>query len=273
MGGITTTIGKVKYIGIASLTIAILSVLTLNIISSYSSSNIESNAIDSNSEVSTLANNSSSISLSFSNATGSCSDTSNPANVCMSIPDGGGIATGGHTVTVNAGNDIASYELKLSSKTEETALVNEDKGSNTTAIEPITKTYTSVQDLDGFKNVLLDYGSDNNWAYFVISEGTSSFGFVSPMTPASEPKTIIDSNTGSTNNRDIYYGARVDNPATMLAGNYTTQVVYTVTATLHEPAIASINPSTYELGSNEGLDGTNRLPVTITALALLVESI
>ena len=253
-----------KYLSIACLSLAILSTLVLNIISSYSSSNIESNAIDDNSnEVSTLANDSSSISLSFSNATGICSDTSNPANVCMSIPDGGGIATGGHTVTVNAGNDIASYELKLSSKTEETALVNEDKGSNATAIEPITKTYTSVHDLDGFKNVLLNYGLDNNWAYFVIGGG-SGLGYVAPMTSASEPKTIIDSSTGSTNNRDIYYGARVDNPATMLAGNYTTQVVYTVTATLHEPTIASISPTTYELGSNEGLDSTNRLPVTIT---------
>ena len=252
-----------KYLSIACLSLAILSTLILNIVSSYSSSKIESNAIDSNSEVSTLANNSSSISLSFSNATGSCSDTSNPANVCMSIPDGGGIATGGHTVTVNAGNDIASYELKLSSKTEETALVNEDKGSNATAIEPITKTYTSVQDLDGFKNVLLSYASDNTWAYFVIGGG-SGFGYVAPMTSVSEPKTIIDSNTGSTNNRDIYYGARVDNPATMLAGNYTAQIVYTVTATLHEPTIASISPTTYELGSNEGLDSTNRLPVTIT---------
>ena len=252
-----------KYLAISCFTLALISTLILNIVSSYSLSKIESNAIDSNSEVSTLANDSSSISLSFSNATGSCSDTSNPANVCMSIPDGGGIATGGHTVTVNAGNDIASYELKLSSKTEETALVNEDKGSNATAIEPITKTYTSVQDLDGFKNVLLSYASDNTWAYFVIGGG-SDFGYVAPMTPASEPKTIIDSNTGSANNRDIYYGARVDNPATMLAGNYTAQIVYTVTATLHEPTIASISPTTYELGSNEGLDSSNRLPVTIT---------
>ena len=253
-----------KYLSIACLSLAILSTLILNIVSSYSSSKIESNAIDSNSEVSTLANDSSSsISLSFSNATGSCSDTSNPANVCMSIPDNGGIATGGHTVTVNAGNDIASYELKLSSKTEETALVNEDGDSNATAIEPIAKTYTSVQDLDGFKNVLLSYASDNTWAYFVIGGG-SGFGYVAPMTSVSEPKTIIDSNTGSANNRDIYYGARVDNPATMLAGNYTNQVVYTVTATLHEPTIASISPTTYELGSNEGLDSTNRLPVTIT---------
>ena len=253
-----------KYLSIACLSLAILSTLVLNIVSSYSSSKIESNAIDGN--TSTLANDSSSISLSFSNATGSCSDTSNPANVCMSIPDDGEIATGGHTVTVNAGNDIASYGLKLSSKTEETALVNEDKGSNATTIEPITKTYTSVQDLDGFKNVLLSYASDNTWAYFVISEGTSSFGFVSPMTPASKPKTILDSSatTNTNNSINIYYGARVDHPSTMLAGNYTTQVVYTVTATLHEPTIASIDPSTYELASNEGLDSTNRLPVTIT---------
>ena len=134
-----------KYLAISCFTLAILSTLILNIVSSYSSSKIESNAIDSNSEVSTLANDSSSISLSFSNATGSCSDTSNPANVCMEIPDGGGIATGGHTVTVNAGNDIASYELKLSSKTEETALVNEDKGSSrTTTIEPIISTYNGA---------------------------------------------------------------------------------------------------------------------------------
>ncbi len=253
-----------KYLSIACLSLTILSTLILNIVSSYSSSKIESNAIDSNSEVSTLANDSSSISLSFSNATGSCTDTSNPANVCMSIPDNGGIATGGHTVTVNTGSDIANYELKLSSKTEETALVNEDGGSNTaTTIKPITRTYTSIQDLDGFKNVLLSYASDNTWAYFVIGGG-SGFGYVAPMTSVSEPKTIIDSNTGSTNNRDIYYGARVDNPATMLAGNYTAQIVYTVTATLHEPTIASISPTTYELGSNEGLDSTNRLPVTIT---------
>ena len=44
MGGITTIINKVKYIGIASLTIAILSVLILNLISSYSNSHIQSKA-------------------------------------------------------------------------------------------------------------------------------------------------------------------------------------------------------------------------------------
>ena len=55
MGGITTIINKVKYIGIALLTIAILSVLILNLISSYSSSNTNSNA-EPVGDVSTLAN-------------------------------------------------------------------------------------------------------------------------------------------------------------------------------------------------------------------------
>ena len=110
-----------KYLSIACLSLAILSTLILNIVSSYSSSKIESNAIDGN--TSTLANDSSSISLSFSNATGSCTDTSNPANVCMEIPDGGGIATGGHTVTVNAPSD-SDYRLTLSSANNETDLVN-----------------------------------------------------------------------------------------------------------------------------------------------------
>ena len=52
-----------KYLSIACLSLAILSTLILNIVSSYSSSKIESNAIDGN--TSTLANDSSSISLSL----------------------------------------------------------------------------------------------------------------------------------------------------------------------------------------------------------------
>ena len=193
-----------------------------------------------------------------------------PANVCMSIPDGGGIATGGHTVTVNAGNDIASYELKLSSKTEETALVNEDKGSSsTTTIEPIISTYNGASGSNGLQSALANE-SDNSWAYSVDSRSIAGHiepGYVAPLPPISQPAVILSNSTSAGTGADsinIYYGARVDNPATMLAGNYTTQVVYTVTATLHEPTIASISPTTYELGSNEGLDSTNRLPVTIT---------
>ena len=81
-----------KYLGIACLSLAILSTLVLNIVSSYSSSNIESNAEPASATLSndaTALANPSSLSISFSNVTGSCADTSNPANVCMEIPDGG----------------------------------------------------------------------------------------------------------------------------------------------------------------------------------------
>ena len=100
MGGITTIIiNKVKYIGIASLTIAILSVLILNIISSYSSSNTNSNA-EPVGNVSTLANiDPASISISISSYPSSSSTGGNNPNLSLSIPQGGGIATGRHTVT------------------------------------------------------------------------------------------------------------------------------------------------------------------------------
>ena len=86
MGGITTIINKVKYIGIASLTIAILSVLILSLISSYSSSNIESNA-EPVGDMSTLASadpTSISISISSSSSTGG-----NDPNLSLSIPQAG----------------------------------------------------------------------------------------------------------------------------------------------------------------------------------------
>ena len=100
MGGITTIINKVKYIGIASLTIAILSILVLNIISSYSSSNIESNA-EPVGNTSALANiDPAGISISISSYPSSSSTGGNNPNLSLSIPQGGGIATGRHTVIV-----------------------------------------------------------------------------------------------------------------------------------------------------------------------------
>ena len=127
MGGITTTIiNKVKYIGIASLTVAILSVLILNLISTYSSSNIESNA-EPVGNVSTLANiDPASISISISSYPSSSSTGGNDPNLSLSIPQGGGIATGRHTVTVSAGSEIASYGVYLNGGNEEdnTDLVN-----------------------------------------------------------------------------------------------------------------------------------------------------
>ena len=130
MGGITTIINKVKYIGIASLTIAILSVLILNIISSYSSSNIESNAIDSNSEVSTLAQATGPATISLSITSSSSSSTGgNDANLSLSIPQGGGIATGRHTIAVTS-NSYAGYSVTVEGSGNTTDMSASDFGSD-----------------------------------------------------------------------------------------------------------------------------------------------
>ena len=94
MGGITTIINKVKYVGIACLSLAILSTLVLNIVSSYSSSKVNSNA-EPLAEVSTSANEACdpnntnaasciSMSISSHSATGDTND----GNLSLSIPQG-----------------------------------------------------------------------------------------------------------------------------------------------------------------------------------------
>ena len=93
-----------KYLSIACLSLAILSTLVLNIVSSYSSSKIKSNAEPvSNSPTSTLANTAldpASISISISSYPSSSSTGGNNPNLSLSIPQGGGIATGRHTVSI-----------------------------------------------------------------------------------------------------------------------------------------------------------------------------
>ena len=106
-----------KYLGIACLSLAALSTLALNIISSYSNSSTRSNAEPvAQSTNSTLVSGPAEISLSISpitTPTSSQCDTSN-SNICMSIPDGGGIATGGHTVTVDS-NATNGYSVIITS--------------------------------------------------------------------------------------------------------------------------------------------------------------
>ena len=216
MGGITTITNKVKYIGIASLTIAIISILILNIISSYSLTNTTSKA----EEVSNANTDPSAISLSFSNATGSCTDTSNPANICLSIPDSGGIATGGHTVTVNAPTD-SDYELTVSSKDEATALVN---GSNSIPTVTDSAGITSLTNLP-----------DRTWGMSITSAANPNTGAIYGLRPNSSPLLIANtqSGTGLVPNGSsivVQYGVNVQTPSSMPAGNYAASIVYTATA-------------------------------------------
>ena len=59
---------------------------------------------------------------------------------------------------------------------------------------------------------------------------------------------IVGDKTGSTTT-NIYYGIKVDNPSTMLAGDYTTNVVYTVVAELKTPSISSVSPNPIRTGT------------------------
>ena len=243
-----------KYVGIACLSLAILSTLILNIVNSYSSSNIESNAIDGNSnEVSTLANDSSSsISLSFSNATGSCSDTSNPVNVCMSIPDNGGIATGGHRLTVNVGSSVAKYQVSLSSANEETSLVNQSD-----SLQIISATDTDFPD-----GVELE---DGEWGYSVALSDDVTDRFAG-LKPNAAPDIIMDVEQPSqdANWRYVSYGVKIDDPVQKMAGEYVGAVQYTVSGTIKPPVIASVSPNQYELGSDNGLDENGLLHITVS---------
>ena len=298
MGGITTTIGKVKYIGIASLTIAILSVLTLNIISSYSSSNIESNAIDSSSEPSTLANDSSicdptntnaaaCISLSITSSSSS-STGGNDANLSLTIPQGGGIATGRHTVSVSS-NNVAGYYVSLNAKSDTTDLVNtNDDGtvnkdhvitslpvgndflhptvlSNNTwgvALPGQTKLDCVNSDncsIDGTRYVPDGHEYEYLFHFEENYEDTNLlanalFASIPPQTGFTT-NVVNASREQARTSRDIYYGVRVDNPNELLAGSYQAEVVYTATTNeVPMPTITSTSSNTYELGS--GADST-----------------
>ena len=219
-----------KYLGIACLSLAIVSTLILNVISSYSNSNIESNAEPASTALSSDASilaNSSSLSISFSNATGSCTDTSNPANVCMSIPDGGGIATGGHTVTVSVGEDV-DYELTISSRTEETALANGNAK---------IPTITNSSNLETLNDL-----PDKTWGMTINKSSLASLSNVRGLQPASNPLVAIGEGEGlpGGDSIDVQYGVNIQSPASMLAGNYTENIIYTATAKIPPATLSNL---------------------------------
>ena len=294
MGGITTTIGKVKYIGIASLTIAILSILILNIISSYSSSNTLSNAeqvnsgSSSNNEPSTLANDSSicdptntnaesCISLSITSSSSSTSTGGNDANLSLQIPREGGIATGRHTVTVNS-NNYTGYYVTLTGNAGSPAMVPSTPTSQA-FIQSTTGTLTSPSPLakgqwgswgialpnsslyPGFNTNEADYNSTNQ-----DTLAKTTWAAVPGKEADDGSKTIIKTTTQSrkTDAYPVYYGVRVDSPVSVPADTYAAQVVYTATTNeVPMPTITSIMPNSYQLGSG----GTNTVTIEGTNLS------
>lgn len=292
MGGIATTIGKVKYIGMASLTTAILSILILNIISSYSSSNIRTNATNvepATSDTSALASidpTAISISISSYPATGD----SNDGNLSLQIPQGGGLVAGRHTVSVNVGSEIAKYSVYLNGGDNQnnTDLVNHladslpNTGSLATSIPSLSWSGGSGFEYhptnfpmygNGWGVALPDsypgtYSAKDSYEKIIVdpikgTEGAPAYLF-SGIPPLSDGQSGDGGNRIATNKTtatsvDVYYGVKVDNPSTMLAGDYTTNVVYTVVAELKTPSISGVSPNPIRTGSSNKitLTGSN----------------
>ena len=242
-----------KYTSIACLSLAILSTLILNIVSSYSSSNIESNA-EPVGNVSTLANiDPASISISISSYPSSSSTGGNDPNLSLLIPQGGGIATGRHTVTVETGSSVIGYSLILSSDSKETSLVNSDnvdnEGNDSGSIIPTTTgILTSPSQLaDRTYGYTLANLDDNN-----SLANTNIWIGLKPSTNPDTITTVDESNLtigqANTTTHDIYYGVNIQNPVETRAGDYTRQVVYTVVGELMlEPVVSSVSPSRYTI--------------------------
>ena len=242
-----------KYLGIACLTLAILSTLVLNIISSYSNSSTRSNAEPvSSSSISTLAdNNTTSISLSFSpiSTPTSSPDTSNPANVSMQIPDGGEIATGGHTVEVSTGSSVIGYELQLASDNNETGLVNNEDSNN--FIPTTAGTIASPTQLADktYGYTLTDLDNNSNLTSTPIWVG---------LQPNANPATIATIDDS---------GVNIQNPVKLIAGDYSRGVVYTVAGKIAPmPDVSSATPIEYPLNNKvTSIDNSNIDLFAVTA--------
>ena len=251
IGGFDRLVKLTKYTSLACLSLAILSILILNIASSYSSSKVNSNAEpigNSNANVSALADNEASTnaldpaSISISISSSSSTDSNNP-NLSLQIPREGGIAVGRHTVTVGTGSSVIGYELTLSSNdNNETALVNNDASSSgstdSSDSKPTIPTTTgTLANPSALADKTYGYTLDNPDDY----DDPATTPIWRGLQPRSNPATIatVDEtdNTltiGQPNEatHNIYYGVNIQNPVTTRAGEYKREVVYTAIAEL-----------------------------------------
>ena len=271
-----------KYLGICTLTLSLVFVILINLYRTHSSSSAQSNAEPvSNSSTSTLADTElgpTAISISVSSS--SSTDSNNP-NLSLQIPREGGIAVGGHTVTVSTGSSVIGYELQLGSNDNETALVNnssnggnnQDNGSNNTAIIPTTtgtidspsvlvdKTYGyTLTDLSnggayGNDNSTNDIGADSDYSNNPVVNTAIWRGLQPNAGPATiatvdETDDILTIGQANETTHNIYYGVNIQKQVELLAGDYSRSVVYTAIAELMpEPTIESIGSDKYTIDS------------------------
>ena len=199
-------------------------------------------------------------------------------------------------MSINAGNEIDSYSVFLNGGTNENGVDNTDLVNTMADSLPSTGSLTtSIPSLEWSGN--FEYPANfpmygNSWgvalpdaypifysekgryenliANPVIGIGGAPSYLFSGIPPLSYGQSdsdpyrlagneIISQTDSSSSSTDIYYGIKVDDPSTMLAGDYTTNVIYTVVAELKAPSIDSISPNPIRTGTTNkiALKGNN----------------
>ena len=274
-----------KYLGLGLLVLAIMATAIMNAVGGglsrlkdYQSAGAVN---DTNSDISAYAAGAdgaaSILSFTFTSATGGASDG---RNVAITSPDGGGIATGRHTVNIQS-NSIAGYIVTVEGSGGSTALSPADFGGSTTTnnhlINPVSGTLASPSTLSSNTWGMAIPGRGNYSAEAVYAAGlpaanggtnggvenvanqatlrTATFGQIPSKTSAAR---VIESNQASgpahdgsaADMQNIYYG--VNTEPTLQAGEYSTTITYTATVKLPAaPTNLSVSPNSYELGSGD----------------------
>ena len=203
---------------------------------------------------STLVSGDAEISLSISSYPSSSSTSG--SDLTLQIPQGDGIATGRHTVSVSS-NNVTGYEVTLSASetnNNETSLVN-NSHNHRSEIPATSGNLTTPSQL-----------ANNTWGYTLTSPaGHESDAVWTGLQPSTNRTAIATTSalSGQTDTYSVYYGVRVDHPEQLLAGNYQAEVVYTATTNeVLAPSIDNIAPSSITVDSKNTtivINGSNLL--------------
>ncbi len=273
-----------KTLTIACLALALISTISLNIIRTYSINNTRTNALGNAASGITTQSASdgnaltgpASISLKLSPVT--TNTTSNPDNgsalVSLSIPADGGIAVGGHNITINTNSPSGWYMTATANSNDGTTnLVNTNDNSKVIPTLPNTVTIKNATKLtDNTWGVALPYGDWLAAGYYndevdYLSNDQSTLANT-VWTSMDHINSLLDDERGIASQqatgpatRHIYYGVRVDKPDKLLAGDYQIKVTYTATAILPPaPELTKLvlNDSVQQNQTSEfAIEGTN----------------
>lgn len=237
----------VKYAGLTAWLLALIFIILINIGRSYASN--QSDQAGAEAGLSTLA----------TTATDSAKvGMSDPGDVSLSAIAEGGIVTGGHNLTVSS-TSVAGYEVAMESdgalkddsfagsESTNNTLIMSTTGGTLTAPAPLTNNSWGVAIVgnSGFDDVAVYQSTDQS----VLSK--AKFAPIPGRSGDNPDGQVIFSGNAATagDTQTIYYGVKTD--PYFRAGNYSTTVVYTITAKLPAtPTITSVTPDSYQLESS-----------------------